>query len=208
MEMFFCKPCGRMATKAHKCPHAAAPSESAAKGPDWNAHEQEKVLASPPGTLTKPAQVGGTRFGVGISERTVIARAQREYEYQNTPEKEAERMTRFRSFVQTVGNIGNEDTPVDVVSAIATTTVEHIPEYFDKPGVLDGLSQAHPVLLIRQMANEIARLRALPSARAAPTWAEEELKDGDRICEAAGVQRTEGGRLPVQKIINKLKAAS
>jgi hypothetical protein len=50
------------------------------------------------------------------------------------------------------------------LSAIATTTVEHIPEYFDKPGVLDGLSQAHPVLLIRQMANEIARLRALPSA--------------------------------------------
>ena len=98
---------------------ASLRSEIGAKGPDWNAHEQEKVLASPPGTLTKPAQVGGTRFGVGISERTVIERAQREYEYQTTPEKEAERMTRFRSFVQTVGNISNEDTPIDVVSASA-----------------------------------------------------------------------------------------
>ena len=37
-----------------------------------------------------------------------------------------------------------------------------------------------------------------------PRWAEEELKDGDRICEALGLQRTEGGRLPVAKIINKL----
>lgn len=39
-------------------------------------------------------------------------------------------------------------------------------------------------------------------------WIEEELKDGDRICEAAGVQRTEGGRLPVAKIINRLKSVS
>lgn len=39
-------------------------------------------------------------------------------------------------------------------------------------------------------------------------WIEEELKDGDRICEAAGVERTEGGRLPVAKIINKLRSAS
>lgn len=37
-----------------------------------------------------------------------------------------------------------------------------------------------------------------------PQWVHEELKDGDLICEAAGVQRTEGGRLPVQKIINNL----
>lgn len=39
-------------------------------------------------------------------------------------------------------------------------------------------------------------------------WLEEELKDGDRICEAAGVQRTEGGRLPVGKIIAALRRTS
>jgi hypothetical protein len=37
-------------------------------------------------------------------------------------------------------------------------------------------------------------------------WVKEELKDGDRICEAAGVRRTEGGRLPVAKIVNKLRS--
>ena len=62
-----------------------------------------------------------------------------------------------------------------------------------------------------------AYLKALPSStpdttlpgpyEPMPQWVKEELKDGDRICEAAGVQRTEGGRLPVQKIVNKLKAA-
>ena len=39
-------------------------------------------------------------------------------------------------------------------------------------------------------------------------WIEEELADGDRICAAAGVQRTEGGRLPVAKIVNALRAAT
>lgn len=48
--------------------------------------------------LTKPALVGNTRFGVGVSERMVVERAQREYEYQVTPEKEAERMKRVEAF--------------------------------------------------------------------------------------------------------------
>lgn len=36
--------------------------------------------------LTKPARIGATVFGVGVDERLVIERAQREYEY-----REAER---------------------------------------------------------------------------------------------------------------------
>lgn len=51
------------------------------------------------GTLTKPAQVGNTIFHAGIAERTVIERAQREYEYQQTPEKEAARLKRVHAFV-------------------------------------------------------------------------------------------------------------
>lgn len=47
-----------------------------------------------------------------------------------------------------------------------------------------------------------------PGGERQPAWIEEELKDGDRICEAAGVKRTEGGRLPVAKIINALRASS
>lgn len=34
--------------------------------------------------LTKPAMIGGTQFGVGVSERLVVGRAQREYEYRIT----------------------------------------------------------------------------------------------------------------------------
>jgi hypothetical protein len=37
--------------------------------------------------------------------------------------------------------------------------VEHIPEYFAKPKIVEGLAEAHPILLVRQMANEILRLR-------------------------------------------------
>lgn len=41
--------------------------------------------------LKKEAQIGSTIFHVVVSERIVIKRAQREYEYQNSPEKLAER---------------------------------------------------------------------------------------------------------------------
>jgi hypothetical protein len=39
-------------------------------------------------------------------------------------------------------------------------SLDHVPEYFAKPGVTEALSKAHPVLLVRQMANEILRLRS------------------------------------------------
>lgn len=48
--------------------------------------------------LTQPAQVGNTIFGVGVDERMVIERAQREHSYQQTPEKEAERIKRVHAF--------------------------------------------------------------------------------------------------------------
>ncbi len=41
--------------------------------------------------LKKEAQIGNTIFHKGVSERLVIQRAQREYDYQNTPEMLAER---------------------------------------------------------------------------------------------------------------------
>ena len=45
------------------------------------------------GKLDKPAQVGNTSFGVGVSERHVIERAQREYDYRQRPEFEAVRIS-------------------------------------------------------------------------------------------------------------------
>jgi hypothetical protein len=49
-------------------------------------------------TLKKSAQVGGTIFGVGVKERLVIERAEREFEYQQRPENEAERLKRAEAF--------------------------------------------------------------------------------------------------------------
>lgn len=49
--------------------------------------------------LTKPAKVGGGRFQAGVSTQLVVEAAQRLYEYEVTPEKEAERIARCSAFV-------------------------------------------------------------------------------------------------------------
>jgi len=41
---------------------------------------------------------------------------------------------------------------------------ERIPEYFAKPGITEALAKSHPVLLVRQMANEILSLRSATPA--------------------------------------------
>lgn len=50
------------------------------------------------GKLTAPAQIGNTIFGVGVSERLVIERAQREHDYQQTPAREAIRIAHSIEF--------------------------------------------------------------------------------------------------------------
>lgn len=48
--------------------------------------------------LEKPAQVGGVRFSAGVSSRLVVEAAQRLYEFESTPEQEAERIERLQAF--------------------------------------------------------------------------------------------------------------
>lgn len=50
--------------------------------------------------LDKPAMVGCTRFSKGVSARTVVEAAQRNYEYEITPEKEAERIAKCSGFLE------------------------------------------------------------------------------------------------------------
>jgi len=52
--------------------------------------------------LDKPAKVGGTRFGKGVKWSTVIGAAQRLYEYDVTPEKEAARIERARATIESI----------------------------------------------------------------------------------------------------------
>ncbi len=48
--------------------------------------------------LEQPAKVGGVRFSAGVSSRLVVEAAQRLYEFEVTPEKEAERIERLQAF--------------------------------------------------------------------------------------------------------------
>ncbi|MBX5532675.1 hypothetical protein ISE23_28035 [Pseudomonas aeruginosa] len=48
--------------------------------------------------LEKPAQVGAIRFHAGLSSRLVVEAAQRLYEFESTPEQEAERIERLQAF--------------------------------------------------------------------------------------------------------------
>ena len=63
--------------------------------------------------------------------------------------------------------------------------------------------------LERALSASIARLSRtkaeLEAARRDAQWVKEELADGDKICNALGLERTEGGRLPMYKILSRLK---
>ncbi|HFK8587365.1 hypothetical protein B8B82_05545 [Pseudomonas aeruginosa] len=48
--------------------------------------------------LEQPAKVGGVRFSAGVSSRLVVEAAQRLYEFESTPEKEAERIEQLQAF--------------------------------------------------------------------------------------------------------------
>ncbi|MFU2518243.1 hypothetical protein ACM7PL_29285 [Pseudomonas aeruginosa] len=48
--------------------------------------------------LEQPAKVGGVRFSAGVSSRLVVEAAQRLYEFESTPEQEAERIELLQAF--------------------------------------------------------------------------------------------------------------
>lgn len=52
--------------------------------------------------LGRKAQVGNTIFDAGLPVRMLVERAYREYGYQHTPEKEAARMERVKTFVDSI----------------------------------------------------------------------------------------------------------
>ncbi len=53
--------------------------------------------------LEQPAKVGGVRFSAGVSSRLVVEAAQRLYEFESTPEKEAERIDPEQESVEQAG---------------------------------------------------------------------------------------------------------
>lgn len=82
-----------------------------------------RSAGSKEGKLTKPAQVGNTIFGIGVSERAVIERAYRQHEYENTPEQTAERMGKIAAFVDAVSKEQPNVAPQEPTSASLGPTV-------------------------------------------------------------------------------------
>lgn len=75
--------------------------------------------------LTKYVQVGNTVFHPGVPERMVIERAEREYEYQQTPEREAERAQRRHTFSLEIAQAveeSKEDVPLTHWQALPNPT--------------------------------------------------------------------------------------
>jgi hypothetical protein len=69
---------------------------------EWTRARAASAQPSRAEVLDKPAKVGGTRFGKGVKWSTVIGAAQRLYEYDVTPEKEAARIERARATIESI----------------------------------------------------------------------------------------------------------
>lgn len=67
--------------------------------------------------LEQPAKVGGVRFSAGVSSRLVVEAAQRLYEFESTPEKEAERpeVAEVAFVLRNIGAMDAEDIDGDNV---------------------------------------------------------------------------------------------
>ncbi|MBH8862539.1 hypothetical protein I5J93_17130 [Pseudomonas aeruginosa] len=136
--------------------------------------------------LEKPAQVGAIRFRAGLSSRLVVEAAQRLYEFESTPEQEAERpemsperaayfMRRFKSEEKLLGP--NEQAAVDYVLSllaqheriVGALRAEITQLRQHKNDYMDAGQETYRALQneIREREAEIARLDGLVSGRTA-----------------------------------------
>ncbi|MFG3926444.1 hypothetical protein ACGEMM_17775 [Pseudomonas aeruginosa] len=109
--------------------------------------------------LEKPAQVGGVRFSAGVSSRLVVEAAQRLYEFESTPEQEAERIERLQAFrEQCFEPLGTEFSKVlsdNLPELLSTAQAEQA----ERPEVVARVVHSTPVVLdhhMRGMAKQAA----------------------------------------------------
>ncbi|EMX8720880.1 hypothetical protein [Pseudomonas aeruginosa] len=99
--------------------------------------------------LEKPAQVGAIRFRAGLSSRLVVEAAQRLYEFESTPEKEAERIERLQAFrEQCFEPLGAEFSKV-LSENLVELSSEAKPEQAEaeRPEVVARVVHSNPVVL-------------------------------------------------------------
>ncbi|TEC47156.1 hypothetical protein [Pseudomonas aeruginosa] len=87
--------------------------------------------------LEQPAKVGGVRFSAGVSSRLVVEAAQRLYEFESTPEQEAERIERLQAFrEQCFEPLGTEFSKVlsdNLPELLSTAQAEHAEAEAERP---------------------------------------------------------------------------
>lgn len=108
--------------------------------------------------LEQPAKVGGVRFSAGVSSRLVVEAAQRLYEFESTPEKEAERIDPEQESVE---QAGGDERVIGWRERILAAHPNSDPGFWTD------------ALLVEHMAAEIADLRAA-LAQPSPAQAEAE----------------------------------
>ncbi|MFS6908702.1 hypothetical protein ABMZ20_16530 [Pseudomonas aeruginosa] len=99
--------------------------------------------------LEQPAKVGGVRFSAGVSSRLVVEAAQRLYEFESTPEKEAERIERLQAFrEQCFEPLGTEFSKV-LSENLVELSSDAKPEQAgaERPEVVARVVHSNPVVL-------------------------------------------------------------
>ncbi|MBA4870781.1 hypothetical protein [Pseudomonas aeruginosa] len=96
--------------------------------------------------LEKPAQVGAIRFSAGVSSRLVVEAAQRLYEFESTPEKEAERIERLQAFREQLDPL-NLAPHAEAFNEAPAEALKPEPAEADRPEVVARVVHSNPVVL-------------------------------------------------------------
>ncbi|MCW4650994.1 hypothetical protein [Pseudomonas aeruginosa] len=130
--------------------------------------------------LEKPAQVGAIRFSAGVSSRLVVEAAQRLYEFESTPEQEAERIERLQAFREQLDPLNLaphaeafNEAPADalrpeqaeaerpeVVAVVRAQGFGRVCEAIDVDTLYQHCSEGEPLMTVAQHERIVGALRA------------------------------------------------
>ncbi len=121
---------------------------------EWEAWQARAALAQPSPAqaeqhwpkLEKPVQVGAIRFHAGLSSRLVVEAAQRLYEFESTPEKEAERIERLQAFREQLDPL-NLAPHAGAFNEAPAEALKPEPAEAERPEVVARVVHSNPVVL-------------------------------------------------------------
>ncbi|HEJ3473954.1 TPA: hypothetical protein SL385_001137 [Pseudomonas aeruginosa] len=160
--------------------------------------------------LEHPAKVGGVRFSAGVSSRLVVEAAQRLYEFESTPEKEAERIERLQAFREQLDPL-NLAPHAEAFNEAPADALRPEQAEAEQPEVVARVVHSNPVVLgqcgplnandelmtVAQHAASVARwaemFNRVEQQRDAALAEVERLRQFERICEGLPQDAIDGG---------------